>query len=554
MPNENVREIANSYLAEIIKLDPVSATYFGIGEPTDGYGDYSPEGSKAFAALNQKTLTDITGAKESEPLDRVAKVAIAERLNVDIDSFNQEEHLRDLNVIASPMQSIRQVFDMMPRATDDDFALVSNRLSKVENALMQYKVTLKMGLQENKSASVRQALACGMQARAYANEKNGYFANLGQSYRGSNQNLAKELEQNAKSAAVAYLEFANFLENEYASSTKASDYIGADRWALKCRAFNGTQVDPIDTYSWGWDELNRIDQEMAKTAKQILPNASLAQVMDHLETKAGYVIKGEENFLKWNQELLDSTITELNSKHFNIPEPVKKVEAMIAPSGGAAAMYYTPPNADFSRPGRTWYPTMGRDTFPLWTEVSTAYHEGVPGHHLQFGYITFLGEKLNAFSRLLGAISGHLEGWALYAERLMDELGYLEDPVYRLGMLSAQAFRAARIVVDIGLHHQFQIPQNHSFLPSRPWTPDLAVELIHSVSGREREFSVSEVDRYLGWPAQATSYKIGERVWLETREASRRARGSKFSLSDFHQRGFELGFVGLNQLRDELGN
>ncbi len=119
--------------------------------------------------------------------------------------------------------------------------------------------------------------------------------------------------------------------------------------------------------------------------------------------------------------------------HFDIPEPVQRVEAMIAPPGGAAAMYYTGPAEDFSRPGRTWYPTLGKTRFPLWGEVSICYHEGVPGHHLQIGQVRYLADTLSRYQRTLAGTSGHAEGWALYAERLMGELGYLDDPAYELG-------------------------------------------------------------------------------------------------------------------------
>ena len=100
---------------------------------------------------------------------------------------------------------------------------------------------------------------------------------------------------------------------------------------------------------------------------------------------------------------------ELNGEHFDIPEPVRQIEAMIAPPGGALAMYYTGPTEDFSRPGRTWYPTGGATRFPLWRELSVCYHEGVPGHHLQIGTTRWLGERLSRFQRLLAGTSGYVE-------------------------------------------------------------------------------------------------------------------------------------------------
>ncbi len=556
MPNASnnaVDAIAEEYLERLVKLDPIAATYLGIPGHDTELNDFSPAGAAASQELSVSTLGKLRSLGRLTGRGRVAAVAMGERLRLAMDLFDAGEYKRQLNVIESPLQYVRMAFDLMPAASEEDFSAIAQRLALVPRTLAGYRVSLQEGLSEGSPAPARQALAGAAEARAYA-APGGYFANLAASYRGGDALVAARLADAAAAAAAAYDELAGWLERDYAPASHTSDYVGAERWQLACRTYNGMTLDASETYRWGWEELARIEAEMIRIAGQIAPGEPLELVMSSLDERPGYVIEGEENFLAWNQRLLDETMDALAGKHFDVSPNVRGLEARLAPPGGAAAMYYTAPSADFSRPGRTWYPTMGRTVFPLWTEVSTAYHEGVPGHHMQIAQILDLGERINVFQRMLGGISGHTEGWALYAERLMDELGFLEDPVYKLGMLAAQAFRAARVVVDIGLHHQYRIPPGHRFLPAEAWTPELAVELIHWMSGRERAFAESEVDRYLGWPAQATSYKVGERVWLETREASRAARGSAFSLKEFHHRGFELGYVGLAQLREELGN
>jgi uncharacterized protein (DUF885 family) len=215
-------------------------------------------------------------------------------------------------------------------------------------------------------------------------------------------------------------------------------------------------------------------------------------------------------------------------------------------------MYYTPPSEDFRRPGRTWYPTQGKTRFPLWGEVSIAYHEGVPGHHLQIGQVRYLSSSLSRFQRV-ALISGHAEGWALYAERLMDELGYLDNPDYRLGQLRAQALRAVRVIVDIGMHLELAIPADSDFYPGETWTPDLAQDFARARSQFPAEFMSSEIVRYLGWPGQAICYKVGERVWLDARDEVRRRKGPDFNLKAFHAAALDLGPMGLDQLRAELG-
>ena len=155
-------------------------------------------------------------------------------------------------------------------------------------------------------------------------------------------------------------------------------------------------------------------------------------------------------------------------------------------------------------------------------------------------------------------MSGHCEGWALYAERLCDELGWFDVPDHRLGFLCAQQLRAVRVIVDIGMHLELRIPDGTTlsdgsdFHGGEVWTPDLALAFLLSESGQSEAFLRSEIDRYLGWPAQAISYKIGEREWLAARDDARQRLGAEFDLKAFHTTALSLGPMGLAQLRTEL--
>ena len=292
---------------------------------------------------------------------------------------------------------------------------------------------------------------------------------------------------------------------------------------------------------------------MRQTAERIQPGATVAQAIEILETDDNRAIEGEDAFRRWMQTTQDDTIASMHGVHFDIAEPIRRIEAMIAPPGGALAMYYTGPSEDFARPGRTWYPTGGATRFPLWRELSVCYHEGVPGHHLQIGTTRWLGDKLNRYQRLLAGASGYVEGWALYAERLMHELGYLEDPAYYMGLLSSQALRAARVVVDIGMHLELPIPQQEQYHAGQTWRPQLALPFLEQRSFFPKNMLASEVDRYLGWPGQAISYKVGERQWLNARESTKAAQGAAFDLKQFHQATLEKGPMGLAQLTREVG-
>ncbi|MDA0364951.1 MAG: DUF885 domain-containing protein, partial [Chloroflexi bacterium] len=360
-------------------------------------------------------------------------------------------------------------------------------------------------------------------------------------------------EQGARVAADAYAALGEYLAERYAARAEPRDPVGEERYVLQARAFTGATLDLDETYRWGWDEFARIEAELAETAERIAPGEGIDGARARLEADPDRAIEGEDAFRQWMQDLQDRTIAEMDGTHFDIPDPVKRIEAMIAPPGGALAMYYSGPSEDFSRPGRTWYPTGGRTRFPLWFEVAVAYHEGVPGHHLQIAMVRYLADELSRFQRLLGSTSGYAEGWGLYAERLMAELGYLDDPGYYYGMLFSQAFRAARVVVDIGLHLEREIPAGQAFHPGERWTPALALELMKSRIPFGDAFAASEVDRYLGMPGQAISYKVGERAFLAAREAARAAEGARFDLKAWHVRALHLGPMGLDQLQRELG-
>jgi len=416
------------------------------------------------------------------------------------------------------------------------------------------EVALREGMARGLLSARRQALGCAEQAATWGGESSEvapFFVALVAGHNGDAK-LHEELERNAATATEAYARHAAFLRDEYAPKADPRDPVGRERYALFARAFNGIELDLDETYAWGWEELYRIEETMRDVAARILPGESVVAVADHLDHDLTRTVEGVDEFQRWNQELIDRTMNELAGTHFDIAEPLRKCEAMIAPAGGAAAMYYTGPSEDFSRPGRTWYPTQGRTTFPLWREVSTAYHEGVPGHHLQVAQVKYLSEQLSRYQRAFGFLSGHGEGWALYAERLMGELGYLDDPAYELGMLCAQAMRAVRVIVDIGMHLELPIIDAEKEHAGETWTPELALPFVIERSCEPPDFMRSEVDRYLGWPGQAISYKVGEKVWLEARADARRRHGDAFDLKKFHSYALDLGGMGLGPLRDEL--
>ena len=542
-----VFELADRYVSELAALDPIGAAARGVDGHDHELTDYSPAGIAARADLARRTARDLQATPQETDRDRVAADLMLERISSELAMEEAGERGRDLRIIGSPVQGIRQVFDLMPRSSPSDWEAVASRIVKVPAALDGFIRTLRAASEQGNVAPRRQALACADQAEAWSGPSPFFVEYVA----GAPDALQPSLGEAATAATAAYARLARYLRDEYAPMASEVDGAGADRYRIAAQSWLGMTIDPIETYHWGWEELHRIDREMAAVADEIVPGGTVEEAKALLESDPGRAIEGEDNLVRWIQNLMDSTIEELDGRHFDIAEPIKTVQAMIAPPGGAAAMYYTPPNEDFSRPGRTWYPTQGKTHFPLWGEVSIAYHEGVPGHHLQLAQVKYLSEQLSRYQRMAG-VGGHAEGWALYAERLMDELGYLDNPDYRLGQLRAQALRAVRVIIDIGMHLGLEIPAGQDFHPGQTWTPELGYDFAAARSHFPAEFMQSEVVRYLGWPAQAICYKVGERVWLQARDEVRRRHGNQFDLKTFHAAALDLGPLGLDQLQAEL--
>jgi uncharacterized protein (DUF885 family) len=287
-------------------------------------------------------------------------------------------------------------------------------------------------------------------------------------------------------------------------------------------------------------------REQEAIARDIKPGATVEEAIAFLDDDPARKLDGTEALREWMQGLSDRAVDALAASHFDIPEPVRRLECRIAPSH-SGVIYYTPPSDDFSRPGRMWWSVpKGETAFNTWRETTTVYHEGVPGHHLQLATAVYNTALLNTWRRV-SFVSGNAEGWALYAERLMEELGYLDDPADRLGMLDGQRMRAARVVLDIGVHLGKQRPDGQG-----AWDADYALEFMRRHVHMSDPVIRFEVNRYLGWPGQAPSYKVGQRIWEQIRDQVREREGADWDVKAFHKRALDIGGVGLDTLRAAL--
>jgi uncharacterized protein (DUF885 family) len=544
-------QIAERYVTDAVEIDPVMATFTGIAGYDDRMSDLSPDGFEARAGLDRATVAALRGVAAGSETEQVARAAMLERLGVAVELHDAGDSASDINVIASWIQAVREVFDLMSVEGEQAHRDLAARMAAVPQAYGGLRQTYRQAAGRGRVAARRQIEACARQCAGWSAAEGGFYAGLVERT-GATGTMRADLDKAAEAARAATAELGEFLRAELLPLAPERDAVGRDRYALASRSFLGAAIDLDEAYAWGWAEVRRIEAEMAQVAGQIVPGGTVEQAVAALEADPARRIAGRENLRAWMQDYADGVIAQLHGTHFDIPEPARRIECMIAPvnEGG---VYYTGPAEDWSRPGRMWWSVPdGIDEFSTWREISTIHHEGTPGHHLQICEAIFRKDRLNRWQRMLCWVSGHGEGWALYAERLMDELGYLADPGDRLGMLDQQLLRAARVVIDLGVHLELPIPADSGWHDGETWDAALAWDFLRSHSHETDESLRFELDRYLGWPGQAPSYKLGERIWLQAREDARQRKGADFDLAEFHSQALALGSIGLDPLREAL--
>ncbi|WP_426624188.1 DUF885 domain-containing protein [Leifsonia sp. McL0607] len=541
--------IADEWVDTQLELHPEYHVWLGRPGREGEYSDYSPAGAEQSIAAGRETLAKIRRAEPVDDIDRVTKMDLSRELELTIEKHEAGFGQRDLNVIASPAQELRDIFDLVPTDTEDDWTNVAKRLHNLPAAMDGYIETLRSGIAAGNVPAIRQVREVLVQAKKQVADSGFFFEFTGSAKAGEAElpaSLKSDLAAGATESAAAYAKLASFLQDELASHAPEKDAVGRELYALASRDFLGATVDLDETYEWGLEELARMVAEQESIANEIKPGASVHEAIAFLDGDASRKLHGTDALQKWMQETSDRAIEELGRSHFDIPVEIRRLECMIAPTqeGG---IYYTGPSDDFVRAGRMWWSVPeGVTEFDTWRELTTVYHEGVPGHHLQIAQATYNKAQLNSWRRIAGT-SGHAEGWALYAERLMEQLGYLDDPADRLGMLDGQRMRAARVVLDIGVHLEKQLPDG-----SGPWTGDYAFGFLGENVNMNEGFVRFEVNRYLGWPGQAPSYKIGQRIWEQLRDEYARREGASFDIKAFHKKALDIGGVGLDTLKSAL--
>ncbi|HEY2298818.1 MAG TPA: DUF885 domain-containing protein [Jatrophihabitans sp.] len=549
-----VDRVAEQYLDAAAALDPMLATYIGLTGHDDALPSYDPDWYAERSALRAATLDQLHAATATDPTDKITIAALGGDLEVAerLRALGEEES--HLNNIDSPLQGIRDIFDLTPTASVDDWTAAATRLGAVSAAVDGYIASLRYAADRG-YVSARRQVEIAIKQCADNVGPDGFFGDWACTAATSTgaalpDSLRADLARNAESASEAYARLETFLGEELLGRAGEVDAVGRERYIPNSQRFLGATVDLEETYEWGQEELARIVAEMHRTADKIAPGESVVEAIEALDGDAARLLHGTDALQAWMQEKSDAAIEALAGSHFDIPEPIRTLECRIAPTS-AGGIYYTGPSDDLvTRPGRMWWSVpKGVTSFATWKELTTVYHEGVPGHHLQIAQTVYRRDLLNRWRRLACWSSGYGEGWALYAEQLMADLGFLDDPADYLGMLDGQSLRAARVVLDIGIHCGFPAPAS---VGGGAWDYDKAWQFLSEHCHSAEGFRRFELDRYLGWPGQAPAYKVGQRLWFRLRDQVREREGDGFDLAAFHRRALDIGAVGLDVLRSAL--
>ncbi|MDH5372289.1 MAG: DUF885 domain-containing protein [Acidimicrobiia bacterium] len=546
----SIFRLSDRLVDEIAALSPIAATAMGVPGYDHLWQDFSPEGLRNAVDVLSTFREEAEELPDSvDEWERLAITVLLDFVDQSLSELERGDPLRDVNNTASPLQLIVQVFDLMDTSTPEGCGNVIERLATMEIVLGSYRAALEEGIKRGLLAARRQVLSSIEECRAHAGPGS-FLENIGARLAACDGGNQPAIDKAMAAAREAFAGLSVFLESVYLPASLEADGVGEDRYVAAARRFLGMDIDPAETYAWGWSEIGTIWERMKQVAADIAPGKSVSEVLTMLKTDQERCLPTEEAFLEFISGRQQDAMERLSASHFDIPAAMRSVDVKLAPAGSALGAYYHQPSEDFSRPGAVFYALPDRRPIPTYDEVSTAYHEGFPGHHLQVGIQVGLADRLSRLHRMVVWYPGSGEGWALYVEELMDELGFYERPDYVMGLLINQMHRACRVAIDIGCHVGFEIPEGVGFHPGERWTFDLAVELLESRAFLEPTYARSEVVRYLGWPGQAISYKVGERVILDIRRRLKEQQGPAFDLKEFHSRLLGYGPLGLDTLRE----
>jgi uncharacterized protein (DUF885 family) len=526
-----------------LKAHPERATAIGDYRYNDQLEDYSPAAYQRQDAADHAFLARLNAISTDgfPEQDKLSHEVMQRSLTQRIANYKFKEYEMPVNHMEGPQVRFTDMPLAVPLDSVKHYEDYIARLHQIPRAFAQSEETLRAGMKD-KLMPVRFLLE-KVQAQCDGIIASDPFLLPTKKYPDSisaadRERLTKAITDTVNNEVIpAYKKFAAFIATEYAPHGRtilsvASLPGGKERYLNDIRSRTTiSNLTPDQIHAIGLHEIDRIEAEMLIIARKEGFN-DVAAFRESLKTNQKYIPTSAEQILDDFRKYIAQMQPKLPELFGYIPGSPVTVEA-IPPFQAGAATHYQTGTPDGKRPGRVSVATSNFAHRWLIDDEATAYHEGIPGHHMQLSVAQQM-TNLPKFRQHSGN-SGYIEGWALYAEQLGKEVGFYQDPVSDYGRLSSELFRAVRLVVDTGLH-------------SEGWSRDQVVEFFRKYQPVDEPTIQSETDRYIAWPAQALSYKLGQLKFRELRERAKKELGPKFDIRSFHDEMLNGGVLPLDLL------
>lgn len=556
---EDKRTVALSELLDEIwdfelTVSPLLAT--NVGDPR-GQNRLSDDSLNAIRSQNKKRTTFLNR------LNRIQAASLPDssqidheltrlRLRSQLDHFEYQAYLMPINNREGFHISFPELPRIMNPSSVEDFENYIARLLDFSRFTDQQIALMKLGIEANltQPAIIMRNSATQAEAQIVTDPKDSLFytlaAEAAEKFLDDEEwkELSESIEYAVKSSVIpSYAKFAEFLTNEYLPACRGTISAsalprGREYYQNQIERFTTIQVSPEQLHQTGLNENQRIRNEMNSIRKRVGFEGDLESFLEHLRTDPRFYPKTADQLMKEAALILkkaDGRLPELFAHLPRIPYGLREIPEYVAPQTTSA--YYWPPSTDGTRGGVYYLNTYNLSARPLYQLEALSLHEAVPGHHLQLAIQAELTD-VHPMSRESN-LNAFIEGWALYSERLGKEIGFYQDPYQEFGRLSMEAWRASRLVVDTGIHWF-------------GWTRDQAIDYMEKNTALSKHNIIAEVDRYIGWPGQALSYKTGELAIRRIRSDAEENLGKKFDLREFHDRVLEAGAIPIPMLESRI--
>jgi uncharacterized protein (DUF885 family) len=547
---DNSNEILHNYLSDyweyVLKVSPTFATYIGDHRYNDLLEDLSEESAKAQVDYFSELLLNLDKIDESRLStdNRLNNELLKNTLNNHIGFYRYKTHYLPVNHLSGPHIDFPQIIEYHPFKTEKDYADYISRLNAFPSQIEQLIEVLQNGVAHNMTSfgnSIEHVLNQVDAFTKFSSDVHPLITPL--------NNMPDNISENDKKRIIdtvnksisshvtpAYNKLHHYLSSDYSRHYRKHEGIwslpdGVELYRFYVRYHTTTDLTPEEIHDIGLSEINRIQLDIKEVMKQTGFSGDIRAFAGHVKKRKELSPGSSREILDGYREILSGMDKKLPDFFDNLPMAkydIKQIEKYREQAAPAA--YYYPPPSDFSRPGYFYINTFKPEDRPVYGMEALAYHEAVPGHHLQIALMQEL-KNIPEFRRYEGS-TAFIEGWALYAELLAKEMGFYQNIYSEYGRLTNEVWRAARLVVDTGIHF-FK------------WNRDKAIQYCIDNTGLEAHEIEVEIDRYIAMPAQALAYKIGELKIRQLREKAARKTGTDFDIKQFHNMVLQNGALPL---------